>query len=188
MGTIDMKKLDIAIVYLQRITDGKNPVNNLPADEEDVLNNPNVIRCMYFVKEVLEEVKRNDGSIGKRSKMKTKEKQDFPIELLQSFEYKEDLPISYLTKQFNEMIDENIYKKLNYFPIIQWLKNNGYLEEYKVDDSRKINIPTEKGKELGIRSEMSTSSYGQEYIRVIYTKQAQEYIVKNIKEIYKKNK
>ena len=63
MGTIDMKKLDIAIVYLQRITDGKNPVNNLPADEEDVLNDPNVIRCMYFVKEVLEEVKRNDGSI-----------------------------------------------------------------------------------------------------------------------------
>ena len=53
---IDAKKLDIAILYLQRIADGNNPVNNMPAGEDSVLNNPNVIRCMYFVKEVLEEV------------------------------------------------------------------------------------------------------------------------------------
>ena len=50
-------------MYLQRIADGNNQVNNMPAKEDSVLNNPNVIRCMYFVKEVLEEVKRNDGFI-----------------------------------------------------------------------------------------------------------------------------
>ena len=65
---IDIKKLDTAILYLQRIAEGNNPVNNMPAEEDSVLNNPNVIRCMYFVKEVLEEVKRNDGFIGKKPK------------------------------------------------------------------------------------------------------------------------
>ena len=68
MESIDMKKLETAIVYLQRIADGNNPINNLPAEEDSVLNNPNVIRCMFFVKEVLEEVKRNNGYIGKKSK------------------------------------------------------------------------------------------------------------------------
>ena len=54
MESVDMKKLETAIVYLQRIADGNNPINNLPADEDSVLNNPNVIRCMFFVKEVLD--------------------------------------------------------------------------------------------------------------------------------------
>lgn len=31
---IDAKKLDIAILYLQRIADGNNPVNNMPAGED----------------------------------------------------------------------------------------------------------------------------------------------------------
>ncbi|CBK74998.1 hypothetical protein CIY_23470 [Butyrivibrio fibrisolvens 16/4] len=63
---IDINKLDTAILYLQRIADGKNPVNNMPAESDSVLNNPNVIRCMYFTKEILEEVKRNGGNIGKK--------------------------------------------------------------------------------------------------------------------------
>ena len=35
--------------------------NNKPTEEDSVLNNPNVIRCMYFVKEVLTAVKENSG-------------------------------------------------------------------------------------------------------------------------------
>ena len=31
MESVDMKKLETAIVYLQRIADGNNPINNLPA-------------------------------------------------------------------------------------------------------------------------------------------------------------
>ena len=63
MESVDMKKLETAIIYLQRISDGNNPINNLPADEDSVLNNPNVIRCMFFVKEILEEVKRKSKFI-----------------------------------------------------------------------------------------------------------------------------
>jgi len=64
MDIVDTKKLEIAILYLQRITEGHNPVNNMPVDEDSVINNPNVVRCMSFIKEVLEELKRNDGYIG----------------------------------------------------------------------------------------------------------------------------
>ncbi len=68
MESVDMKKLETAIIYLQRIVEGNNPINNMPADEGSVLNNPNVIRCMFFVKDVLEEVKRNNGYIGRKAK------------------------------------------------------------------------------------------------------------------------
>ena len=60
---IDMKKLEVAMKYIERIADGKNPVNNKPTEDDSVLNNPNVIRCMYFVKEVLTVVKENDGVV-----------------------------------------------------------------------------------------------------------------------------
>ena len=67
MESVDMKKLETAIIYLQRITEGNNPINNLPAEENSILNNPNVIRCMFFIKDILEKVKRNNGYIGRKS-------------------------------------------------------------------------------------------------------------------------
>ena len=47
MESIDMKKLETAIVYLQRIADGNNPINNLPAAEDSVLNKPNATLLPY---------------------------------------------------------------------------------------------------------------------------------------------
>lgn len=106
MEIIDMKKLETAIVYLQRITEGNNPVNNMPAQDDSVLNNPNVIRCMFFVKDVLEEVKRNNGYIGRRARKS--DKAEFPIEVLGSFSYEEDKAITKFTSQINELIDTTV--------------------------------------------------------------------------------
>ena len=183
MESVDMKKLETAIVYLQRISDGNNPINNLPADEDSVLNNPNVIRCMFFVKEILEEVKRNNGYIGKKAKKS--DRMDFPIEVLRSFIYREDKAISKLVEQINELIDENVYKRINYKQITQWLKMNEFLhEEYSKELNKTITVPTEKGLQLGIRAERRVGSSGMEYLLVIYGRQAQEYIVQNIEKIF----
>ena len=182
MESIDMKKLETAIVYLQRIADGNNPINNLPADEDSVLNNPNVIRCMFFVKDILEEVKRNDGYIGKKAKKS--DKLDFPIEMLKSFVYREDKAISRFVDQLNEGLDDNIYKKLNYKPITQWLKLNEFLqEEESLEFKKTITMPTQKGIQLGIRAERRSNSGGMEYMMLIDEKQAQEYIVQNLGKI-----
>lgn len=179
---IDTNKLDIAILYLQRIADGNNPVNNMPAEEDSVLNNPNVIRCMYFVKEVLEEVKRNDGVIGRKTR-KSK-KAEFPVESLESFVYQEDKPITRFVEQINIGIDENRFQKIKYKTIQDWLKLNGYLEERLFEQfGRVFNVPTEKGERLGIRYEMRKSMRDIDYIVTVYGKSAQEYIVKNLEKI-----
>ena len=66
MEIVDTQKLETAVIYLQRITEGRNPVTNMPAEEDSVINNPNVVRCMFFIKDILEELRRNDGYIGRR--------------------------------------------------------------------------------------------------------------------------
>ena len=181
MEYIDLEKLDVAITYMQRIADGKNPVNNMPAEDDDVLNNPNVIRCMFFVKEILEEVKRNEGRIG--SKEKKKQKQAFPIEALGKFEYKGDIHISGFADQINQMIDSDVYRKFSYGPVIRWLKANNFLVEVVGNDNKTKNRPTEKGVRLGIYTERRTNAYGRDYTVVLYNQGAQEFIVKNMEAI-----
>ncbi|MCM1189950.1 MAG: hypothetical protein NC541_11725 [bacterium] len=182
MEVIDMKRLETAILYLQRIADGKNPVNNVPAEEDAVLNNPNVIRCMYFVKEVLEEVKRNNGHVGKKAKKS--DKQAFPTETLATFSYREDKSISKLVAQLNEAVDGTVYRKLTYRPILQWLKSNGFLtEQFDQELKKEVTLPTEKGTQIGIRAERRSGLSGTDYMLVIYGKQAQEYIAENLEAI-----
>ncbi len=80
MENIDLNRLKIAITYAERIADGKNPVTNAPAREEDVINNPNVIRCMFFIRDVLQQVYNNDGKIGGRQqRVPRTEKKTIPI-------------------------------------------------------------------------------------------------------------
>ncbi|MCD8132040.1 MAG: hypothetical protein LUE16_12365, partial [Lachnospiraceae bacterium] len=48
---------------------------------------------------------------------------------------------------------------------------------------KNVTEPTEKGLLTGIRSERRRSMAGAEYIRVIYGKKAQEFIVQNLEQI-----
>lgn len=182
MEPVDMEKLNTALAYIQRIADGKNPVNNQYVEEDAVLNNPNVIRCMYFVKDVLEEVRRNQGYIGKKAGKKAIP--DFPLAALSAFRYEEDRNITGLVGQLNGLTDTSECKKLSYTPISRWLKLNGYLnEEFSAEVNKQMTMPTEKGRQLEIYTEKRTSLYGNDYLAVIYGRTAQEFIVRNMEKI-----
>ena len=185
MEVVDTKKLEIAIQYLQRIAEGHNPVNNIPVDDDSVIKNPNVVRCMLFIKEVLEEVKRNDGYIGRRPRTnRDSSKQEYPLEALKEFRYSEDKSVSRLVDQFNGLTDLTVFQKLTYKPIIAWLKQNGYLrDELDEGTGKKRTLVTEKGSEVGIKSELRKDSKGQEFVYITYGRTAQEFIVSNMDKI-----
>lgn len=106
------------------------------------------------------------------------------MEILASFSYQEDKAISKFVQQINEMVDANIYQKLCYKRILRWLKLNGFLtEEFRQELNKKITLPTEKGIQLGIRAERKSSSKGVRHTLLIYGRQAQEYIVQNMRAI-----
>ncbi len=185
MDVVDIKKLETAIMYLQRITEGHNPVNNMPADEDSVINNPNVVRCMFFVKDILEEVKKNGGYIGKKQKNnKDKDKPVFPLECLNGFKYTGDKSIKKFCAQICELYDVGKYRELTYEPITKWLKQNGYLfEKYDNEFDRKVTEPTEKGVEIGIKCERRSDTNESGYVYITYDQTAQEFLIQNMEKI-----
>lgn len=183
---IDQKKLDIAIAYISRMADGSNPVNNRPMPEHEILNDPNVIRCMFFVKEILEEVKRNGGVIagrragsGRSAERKTPE--PYPFEIADRYQYQEDKSITHVLRQLQEPIEGTGIKKISPVVITGWLKGRGYLVENRKADGEKETLPTQKGEQIGIYTR-DREYNGRQYVSVMYGRQAQEFIVSHLRE------
>lgn len=171
---MDINKLEKAIIYVDRIANGYNPVNNSLIANDSVLNDPNVIRCMYFIKDILIDVRKNDGVIGKKN---NSTKIPFDVNLLDKFVYIEDKSITNVIRQINESIDESNMKKIKSKVIVEWLKENDYITNKKIDEIGLTGyVVTEKGRKNGIYNEIRSFN-GREYIATIYNKQAQEFIV-----------
>ncbi len=180
---VDLKKLNVATIYVERIAEGRNPVNNHPFGENDVMNNPNIIRCMYFVHDILEAVADCDGEIGSvpvDNKVKEQSKK-FPFEVLDGFSYKEDQSITHLLSQIMELVANPDVRPFTHYPITVWLKDHGYLYEKVYDNGQKATVPTELGESIGMYLEHRKSFRGDEYDVVMYKRQAQEFVVKNFK-------
>ncbi len=182
MTQVDLSKLDVAITYVERMAEGNNPVKNLPAEEDSVLNNPNVIRCMYFIRDVLVQVKENGGVIQGSSGRTAK--RPFPFEVLSRFEYEEDRSISHFLAQIKALADTPNVKGIGTKPVTDWLKSMGYLvEEYDSSASEKRTRTTEKGEEFGLYMDRRVSMMGKEYQVIMYSRKAQEFIVQNMEAI-----
>ena len=178
---MDLKKLEKSITYVERLASGNNPVNNLPLNNDTVLNDPNVVRCMYFIKEILKEVYNNNGIIGKRNKRATK---PFPYEILKLFKYEEDKTISKLIKQINDLITDTEVEKIKVINITKWLKFYDYLHITEMEEyPNLVTIVTDKGKEIGLYNKTCITAIGRKYISVVYNKNAQEFIINNLKRI-----
>ena len=180
MKKFDLEKLDKAIAYVGRMSEGRNPYSNEPY-EGDALNDPNVIRCIYFIDEVLCEVRANNGVVGRGGKNNAAT--GFPFEVLQDFVYREDLTITYLLRDFAKLAGDADTPIINAVNVNRWLGSNGYLTKTKLAPGRNESwTPTEKGHELGIMDEHATGRGG-EYIRLTYNKNAQEFLAANLQRI-----
>lgn len=181
MERVDLNKLDVAIKYVERIAEGCNPVNNVPMENNDVLNNPNIIRCMYFIKDVLKDVRNNDGIIG--GKKEKAPKMPFLVEALDEYKYREDMSITHVLHQIYEPVAEFNVEKVSVTKVTSLLKEEGYLlEEPNPETGKTRKVPSEKGKSLGIY--MVEREYnGRVYQSVTYNRNAQEYIVQILKRL-----
>lgn len=181
MKQFEQSKLDVAIKYVERIADGCNPVNNVPLENDDVLNNPNIIRCMHFIKDVLEEVRNNGGMIsGKSGKEPAL---PFPLEVLDGFSYVEDKSITHVLNQIYEPIAELNVKKVSVTKVTSALKEEGYLlDEPNTETGKTRKVPSVKGKELGIYI-VEREYHGRMFQSVTYNRNAQEYVVRLIRKL-----
>lgn len=190
VGEYDLKRLEVAIQYINRMVSGRNPVTNRPAPENEVLTNPNVNRCLQFVSEILADVKSTGGIVGKVQKApraarapKAPIADTFPYEILQGFQYQRDQQISYFLKQLAERLPEEESFGVQATLITDWLRENGYLQKtFMKDISKETTIPTQKGEGIGIYSERA-GVFPNEYYRIFYNEQAQLFLIRNFRKI-----
>ena len=185
MSTYDLKRLEVAIQYIRRMSDGKNPVTNRPAPENEVLNNMNVHRCLKFIDEVLSDVHKSGGTVGMVSQRAPKQSvsEIFPYEALAQYKYLQDQQISYFLKQLEEYLPEGQKIPVPATTITSWMRENGYLEKKVLNDTGKENsVPTGKGENLGLYMEKA-GTYPNEYYRVFYNENAQRFIIDNFRRI-----
>lgn len=187
MGNYDMKRLEVAAMYIRRMAEGRNPVTNRPAPENEVLTNINVHRCLKFIEEILTDVQKNGGTVGSlpRDTRKAKEPLSvtFPYEILDRYQYRQDQQISYLLRQLGEELPEGSKMPVQAAMITSWLRENGYLEIKAVNDTgRENSVPTKKGMDLGLYEEHA-GVYPNDYYRVFYNENAQRFIVQNFRKI-----
>ena len=177
----ELEKMQRAKMYIDKMANGINPIDDAPAADSDMINNVRLSRCLFYVSDVLRQVIDNNGVIGK---VKSSKKAFFlSADSINNFSFsKTPISVSEITKRLNDLADLEVCHKLKHSAITNWLISIGALEIRELADGRNTKRPTEQGKELGISSEKRTSMNG-EYVVVVYSRDAQQFILDNIEAI-----
>ena len=174
----DIEKLQKAKMYMEKLADGINPLDGSVVEENDIVNNIHISRCFFYVADVLRQLIEKEENPLKE----TCEKHPFFLTEEQIEQYRiSDKPvtISEITKQFNELINPELYKKLTHNQITTWLIYIGALRIEKTADGSSTKIPTSQGKALGITTEKRMGMNG-EYTVTVYNAYAQRLILEHL--------
>ena len=184
----ELEKIQNAKLYIDKLARGINPVNDLPVDEQDIINDVHISRCFFYVAEVLERLAAEE-EMAPPPRKKAK-KQPFAItkEQCERFEYS-DVPItvSEIARRLNIAAEAGPDSQLRYSSITFWLIEINMLTISKYPDGKEVKRPTEQGAALGI-STAERESAGGTYTVVVYGRTAQRFIVENINAVLESEK
>lgn len=177
----ELEKMQRAKMYIDKMANGINPIDDTPAVDSDIINNVRLSRCLFYVSDVLRRVIDNNGII---DKAKSSKKAFFlSAESINKFAFSATpIPVSEITKRLNALANLDACYKLKHTAVTTWLIEIGALESKGTTEGRSIKRPTEQGKELGISTEKRIGMNG-EYVVVVYNKEAQQFIIDNLEEI-----
>ncbi len=184
---IETKRLDEAMHFVRKITEGENPCSGsgrplssgtstgTDSSADEILNHPDMIRNMFFIYGILSDIKSGE--------MTVRTPVPFPRKILDEFRYTEDKGIKNLIKQIYAPVTGGNVVKLTPQMAGNWLRDSGYLT-VRYDPEYKSNtaVPTESGKAIGLYSQ-AREYQGRRFMQVYYSKPAQEFIVEHFEEI-----
>lgn len=174
---IDVEKLNSAKAWIEKLANGINPLNDELVKDDDLINNVHISRCLFYVSELLGEIKTG-SSVSRRYQnaffLSSKDAVNIPISMPNG--------IANFVRLVNGYIPETM-KPLSAAQVIKWLRNEGLMQEVLKEDGHKTNLPTEKGNAIGIATEVQRNPEGMEYQRVVYGVDAQRFILNNIESI-----
>ena len=184
-----MTELEIiqhAKMYIDKMANGIDPLSDKALPDGDCLNQVRVSRCLFFVSDVLDRLIRRGGF--KEKKEQKPAKAPFALTPSQKAGFRfSEIPytVTVLTERLNELIDQTVMQKIKYKAITRYLMREKYIELVPFEGANNgfSKSATEKGREVGITSEVRTSSSGNRYLYVYYGIRAQRFILDHIEEI-----
>lgn len=178
-----MTALDVmkhAKSYIDQLANGIDPISGKAISPDCVLNQVRLVRCLFYVSDILRQVIENGGQVvaKKRSGKKV------PFQMTEEIRgvvrcLPVPVPITQFLAQFNNARDEETMKKLPPTLVTGWMVKKGFLFEEIEPDGHRKRCPTDAGRELGIFMETRQGRHG-EYGVVLYDEAAQQFLIDNM--------
>lgn len=174
----ELEMLERAKMYIEKLANDINPLDDTIIPDEDVVNNVRLSRCFFYVAGILQQV-IHDRGVAPRKKIK-KSPFVLPLEMRAAFNFSSTpIHLSEISKRINMLIDTDSMARLPYRTIRNWLISVGLLEETTGENKKFMVRPTTQREDLGIFLEHRTSERGP-YVVVVYTLEAQHFILDNL--------
>lgn len=175
----EKEKLIKARAVIQKIASGVNPINGQTIEENSFLHDGRIIRCLFYISEVLGDVinGKQKGYPAKLSKFTITAEEKSKIEFPPN-----NIGVNEFAKCINNAIDLSRSKKLTGVELNKQLKKIGLLDQ-KVDSAGKnITITNDKSIEYGIESEQKNYN-GVEYDKVVFNEKGKKFLLDNLEKI-----
>lgn len=172
----ELETLIRAKEYIDKLSNGINPLTDEITDENDLINNVRISRCLFYVSDVLEKVIAAGGITAVAEKRNRRrgfyitEEQRAQLTVFDCNVYAKDI-----VDRINELTAENGAKKFQAKWITAFFLSIGMMKI--VDGTKRA---TESGEELGIITKQRFSEKMGTYWVNQYTPDAQQFIIDNI--------
>ncbi len=164
---------------LNKMANGINPVNGQPIDGDCFLQDPRIIRCLFFVQQVLNEAVERQANTAVRKLAEfiiteeEKRKVRFPDE---------NIGVNQFARCINSAIDLNRSRKITGAEINKQLKKMGVLSEELLTDGKKRTIVNENSSNYGIVTEKRNYN-GNEYDMVCFNDIGKKFLLDELEKI-----
>ena len=186
----EIETLKQAKMYMEKLANGINPIDESVIPDEDVVNNVRVSRCFFYVADVLQQVidhggitpRKESKKEPKKEPKKESKKEPFSLSVAQRnmFAYATSpIPITEVTKRINALSAKENMATLRYNVIQEWLMSLGMLEETLDGNGKKVKRPSAKGQDIGIVLDARMGINGPFFV-VVYTLAAQHFIIDHL--------
>ena len=177
-----MTELEImqrAKMYMDKLSQGIDPITDREMPEDAVLNNVRLARCFFYVSDVLGKVIANDGYVGAKPKVKLEPFAIHPDQLAKIQVSQVPVRITQLVEMISAATENPGMKKLSITAVTNWLLKKGFLELQQTPDGKSRRVPSANGYALGLSVETRQGQYG-EYQAVFYNAMAQQFVLDNL--------
>ena len=170
----DIEKITYAKSFIDKLANGVNPLDGTEINEGDIVNNVRISRCLFFVSEVLQRV-IDESEVSQT--LDDSEDSGLTEEIFTPC----SIPLTppELARRIGNSAG-NI--RVSGASIGKWLYSIGFIDTTEVAPGKKVMVPTDHGKEMGITNSIENKGRGPR-VQYFLDENAQQFVYDNIEAV-----